>query len=344
MSRLFIHAINVHQGGGAVLFCDLILAIPIDVETVVHVDARLVLPQDLPNNIKVWRVEPTLFGRFASERILSRKVGPSDCVLCFGNLPPLFKLSGKVVVFLQNRYLVDLGVSMGKLPIKTRTRIWLERAWLRSRSLNAHHFFVQTPSMQKLTEMQLSTPVICAPFIPSRNVEQETVRLNQQYDFLYVASAEPHKNHSILLDAWVLLAQEGLFPSLALTLEPKAAPDLCERIAKEVTSRRLHIFNLGILPHAKLLEQYRKSGALIYPSSFESFGMPLLEARQFGLPVLAPELDYVRDLTDPEETFDPQSAMSIARAVKRLLNIKGSIKTPVTAEEFLKRVLCKDFL
>jgi hypothetical protein len=47
--------------------------------------------------------------------------------------------------------------------------------------------------------------------------------------------------------------------------------------------------------------------------------MPLIEASQAGLPVLASELDYVRDVIDPEQSFDPESAISIARAVKRFI-------------------------
>jgi glycosyltransferase involved in cell wall biosynthesis len=67
-------------------------------------------------------------------------------------------------------------------------------------------------------------------------------------------------------------------------------------------------------------QAYREAGALIYPSTMESLGLPLLEARAAGLPVIASERDYVRDLVVPEQTFDPESPLSIARAVKRFLN------------------------
>ncbi len=66
-----------------------------------------------------------------------------------------------------------------------------------------------------------------------------------------------------------------------------------------------------------MLRLYLRAGALIYPSFSESLGLPLLEAQAAGLPVLASERDYVRDLLEPDETFDPASPLSIARAVKR---------------------------
>jgi len=57
------------------------------------------------------------------------------------------------------------------------------------------------------------------------------------------------------------------------------------------------------------------------------------------LSVLAAELDYVRDVLDPEQTFDPDSAVSIVRAVKRHL---GVVETPlkiVDATSFLDMLL-----
>ncbi|MEN3373012.1 glycosyltransferase [Dechloromonas sp. ZS-1] len=339
MPRLFIHAINVHQGGGAVLLCDLLRAIPPDVEAIVHVDARMQVPVDLPDHVYVEYVAATLCARFGAERRLAGMAGPDDRILCFGNLPPLFRLRGKAIVFLQNRYLVDVGASLGALPLKSRLRLWLERAWLRRCRHNASQYVVQTPSMQRLTENRLGLPVICAPFVPASDCGEASAGTEQQFDFLYVASGEPHKNHAALLDAWGLLADDGLFPSLALTLSPQAAPELCERIAQEVASRGLHVQNLGILPYDQLRALYGMSGALIYPSGFESFGLPLIEARQAGLPVLAPELDYVRDITDPDETFDPRSPLSIARAVKRHRQWGASIFVPGGAGVLLSHVL-----
>jgi len=57
------------------------------------------------------------------------------------------------------------------------------------------------------------------------------------------------------------------------------------------------------------------------------------------LKVVASELDYVRDLLDPIESFDPHSPVSIARAVNRFVGY-GEKKTPVlNAEEFLQKVI-----
>jgi glycosyltransferase involved in cell wall biosynthesis len=103
----------------------------------------------------------------------------------------------------------------------------------------------------------------------------------------------------------------------------------------------LKIWNEGALSHSEVLSLYNSIDALIYPSTFESFGLPLIEARQAGLRVLAPEMDYVRDVLDPEQTFDPQSPVSIARAVKRFLGVAEYPLPLIDAREFINHLIGK---
>ncbi len=159
--------------------------------------------------------------------------------------------------------------------------------------------------------------------------------------FLYVASGEPHKNHKNLLYAWRYLAEQGIRPKLVLTVDRFVYSRLCDFIEFVKGENNLDIQNIGKLSGDKLEEVYGGSTALIYPSTMESFGLPLIEARQSGLPIIAAELDYVRDLIDPEETFNPNSPRSIARAVKRFLGIPEREVDLIDASEFLKKLLMK---
>lgn len=341
MHRLFIHATNVHLGGGGVLLNDLLRAIAAGQPAVALLDERMNVHTDVPAHVEIKRVRPSIASRLSAEAWLSRQVEACDQVLCFGNLPPLFRLRGDVSVFLQNRYLVDDHAPLRALPPKAQIRLRMERAWLMSRRANARRYFVQTPSMQRLAESRLGVPVTCAPFVPEDVLGQAAAPAGEtplRFDFLYVASGEAHKNHDALLGAWTLLAAEGIFPTLALTLSQATAPDLVERITTLRQSKQLRIHNLGVLPHERLVALYRESKALIYPSGFESFGLPLLEAKMAGLAVLAPELDYVRDVIDPEQTFDPGSRVSIARAVKRFLQGCPPPVQPVGVKAFLERL------
>ncbi|WP_180128951.1 glycosyltransferase [Rhodoferax sp. BLA1] len=159
-----------------------------------------------------------------------------------------------------------------------------------------------------------------------------------KFDFVYVASGDKHKNHGNLLIAWRLLAEQGVKPSLALTVDAINHPLVAEEIAKQTKIYSLNIINLGKVVSDDIPILYGASSALIFPSKVESFGLPLIEASQIGLPVLAPELDYVRDVVEPIETFDPESPTSIARAVRRFLRNPDK-PTPVgTVKDFLTEV------
>ncbi len=343
--RLFIHAPNVHQGGGRSQLLALLSGMPPDVDLRLSLDKRLTLPDNILKGVAIKRVTPSILGRIAAEKWLAKSLESTDLVLCFGNLPPLFKLRGLVVVFLQNRLLVD-PVKLDGFSLKTRLRLVVERIWLSSRISNANEFIVQTPSMKNLLE-QLTTEKIKVSILPfldtsdgyNRGISSSSRPTEKNFDFLYVASGEPQKNHRQLIGAWCLLSEEGLFPTLKLTVDKVQFSELCIWIDRKSEKYQLNIENLGNVSHEQVMEHYQQATALIYPSTMESFGLPLLEARQAGLPVLASELDYVRDILDPDQAFDPESAKSIARAVKRFLEVDEPPLPLQDATGFIQHIL-----
>jgi len=345
--KVFIHAVNIHQGGGRALLDALLRALSSSTETHVLLDSRMPVPDGMPESLQVRRVQPSVIERFKAERWLAGNVRAEDVVLCFGNLPPLFKLRGHAVVFLQNRYLIDY-VRLDGFPLKVRARLGIERLWLSNRIANADEFVVQTPTMKNLlvARTQGRVPVRVLPFMSessgyARNVAQATAEKRESCEFLYVASGEPHKNHRRMIEAWCLLAEEGLFPSLRLTLDETRFSTLCRVIEEKRQRYGLKVTNMGVLSHGDVLALYKDVDALIYPSTFESFGLPLIEARQAGLPVLASELDYVRDVLDPEQSFDPHSATSIARSVKRFMGIDEPPLPLLDSKGFMDQIFSK---
>lgn len=347
LGKVFIHATNVHQGGGRSLLEALLKAIHDKAEFVLSLDDRMPIPMNMTHNVQIKRVTPSLVQRVNAERWLALHAAPEDIVLCFGNLPPLFKLRGHTVVFVQNRFLID-DVKLNGFPLRVRLRLAMEQLWFSKRMENADEFIVQTPTMKRLLEKKAGgkIPVHIIPFIAesggySRKVSHPVLRDKNDFDFVYVASGEPHKNHRRLLEAWSLLAEEGVFPTLCLTLNAARFAPLCREIEEMCQRQGLNVMNAGELPHKDILALYKKAGASIYPSTFESFGLPLVEAKQAGLPVLASELDYVRDVLDPEQSFDPESAVSIARAVKRFMGRDVQALPLFDAKQFMACILGK---
>lgn len=355
-NRIFIHATNVHQGGGRSLLEALLKSLPDKAEFALTLDNRMPIPVNMAHNVQVTHIKPSIVRRLRAELKLAQRVAVEDIVLCFGNLPPLFKLHGHTVVFVQNRYLIE-NVKLNGFPLRVRLRLVMERLWLSCKMTNASEFVVQTPAMKRLLEIKTQgrVPVRVLPFVaepssysrsmPHPKIQQEYHRdaaaIAPLQSFVYVASGEPHKNHRHLIEAWRLLAGEGMFPSLCLTLDERRFATLCAEIEEMRQRYGLKITNADELSHQDILALYKKADALIYPSTFESFGLPLIEARQAGLPILAAELDYVRDVLDPEQTFDAESPISIARAVKRFIGSNEKALPLLDAKQFLQQVIGK---
>lgn len=341
--NLIIHAPNVHQGGGKALLLPLLAAARNQVAVKALLDERLTLPDGLVNGITNIRVKRSIFGRLGGEWKLRALAGEGDTVICFGNLPPIFKLKAKVIVFLQNRYLAD-KISLRELPHVARIRILAERFWLSHRIKHADKVLVQTPSMQRQAQAFLGCSSEVIPFFESTEDYSErptrkSIAEATAYDFVYVASGETHKNHIRIVEAWKVLAAEGLFPSLCLTVPEQQYPEVVDYIRRARDEDGLRIENVSVSSTTEIQALYQKSRAVVYPSTLESFGIPLIEAREAGLPIVAGELDYVRDLVDPIETFNPVSTVSIARALKRYLGVPEHPLQVMTAERFVKELL-----
>jgi len=312
--KQLLYAPNIHQGGGKTLLLPLLKQL--EGEAIFILDQRLELPPELVNIEAIW-TKPNLLARLYMELKLCQLTTKETTVLCMGNLPPLFA-KGILKVFLQNRYLVE-RISLKAFKKRIQARIICERAWLYIKSSSVETFIVQTPTMQELLLNSLDIQAKVLPFIPKELMLQSSCKkehIKVLYDFLYIASGEPHKNHKLLVEAWVFLAEQNLFPSLCLTFEKEQFPELDDWVTSMVDRFDLNIVIVGEIPHENIDELYQQSAALIYPSEYESFGLPLIEAVILDLPVLAIDRPYVTDVISPTASFKTDSSENIAEAVK----------------------------
>ncbi len=348
-NHLVMHAPNIHVGGGAVLLQSLLRSLADSgYECDALVDERLDLKQTAGGQ-RIHRFSSGLRGRWTAERRLLQLATPASRVLCFSSLPPLFRCPGRISVFVQNRNIISTA-SLAGYPRGERWKAQLQRSWFRSRHQNAHEYVVQTQTMADLLEQRLGSAarIRIHPFLPEppqpehqateRPATVPFVSRSPTYDYCYVATGEPHKNHRALIQAWGLLARQGLFPSLCLTLARHNFTELCDWIDAQSQLYGLQVKNLGYVSRDEIDQLYRSCRGLVFPSQYESFGMPLLEAQAQGLTILAAERDYVRDVVEPAETFDPDSPRSIARAVARHLQAAPAYQAPGTPEQFLQRL------
>lgn len=335
-SRLFISAINIHQGGGLNILKSFLDELRFRKKTYIYLDRRACVDIDNYSNLNIIFINHSFLSRFFHEIKLRLVLKSGDVLIRFGNLPPIFPMKSKVIVFVQNRYLVD-SRSLDGFDFITRLRISVERYWFKIFSSYVDEYVVQTPTMRKLLIQGIgnSKKIYEIALVGKMS---SLIKINESMKssvFIYPASGEPHKNHQNLILAWCELSKRNLFPALIITLCPVKFSLLCDWINNLVEVYKLNVTNVGLVAHDRMDDLYKNSNVLIYPSSFESFGLPLVEAKAFGLKIIASELDYVRDLIDPDEVFDPESFLSIARSVSRFVGApetKVYLKTP---SEFL---------
>ncbi len=336
--RLLLYAPNVHVGGGAVLLEALLRELTQGWEVHAWLDMRARTRLQLPPELQVRWVHAQALDRLRAEWSLNKAARSGDRVLCFHGLPPLLPCRGTVHVFVQNR--LHLGqLPLGQFSWRTRLRLFLEQQVARLCRGNVGAYWVQTPSMhdalRKWAGAWTAPPIHILGFAPALD---EPSAVPKSVDFVYVADGVAHKNHVRLIEAWALLAAEGVRPSLALTLSQRDQ-ELKVWIEQQAAQHALRVEWIPPLSHAEVRDLYGRSGALVFPSLTESYGLPLIEAASAGLPIVAGELDYVRDVCVPAQTFDPHSPRSIARAVKRQLGQRDAPEPVARAGEFLAALM-----
>jgi len=318
---MIFYAPNVHTGGGFELLKSLLASFDENSDVQFVLDYRVENRLDVSLLKNVYWVKPDLISRFEAELFIYRLRHQHNTIFCFHGLPPVFYKGGEIIVFLQNRLYVT-GFSVVGYNLKTSLRLTFERLMFYVLRTKVSEFIVQSNSMKTQTLLNLknlkSILVTVRPFINESTQCVAIEPLEKKYDFIYIADGLAHKNHCSLFAAWRLLAEKRHFPTLLVTLSDDNTK-LIGEIAQLNSEYGCNIINVGYVSKEVVQNLYHQTKALIYPSLVESFGMPLIEAKYQGLAILAAELDYVRDVVSPNETFNPHSSVSISLSVLRFL-------------------------
>ena len=139
--------------------------------------------------------------------------------------------------------------------------------------------------------------------------------LNDQY-FMYLGSIEPRKNVIRLVETYALLRDRlAECPKLLIAGNPAwgSAPALD---AIEQNTKNGDIIQAGYLDRADVIALLRNAAACVYPSLYEGFGLPVLEAMAAETPVIASDTPAIAEVADgaallvpPEDTGALADAM-----------------------------------
>jgi glycosyltransferase involved in cell wall biosynthesis len=152
----------------------------------------------------------------------------------------------------------------------------------------------------------------------------ERVRERYQLDgrfILYAGNIKPHKNLERLIEAFDSLRRDSQFEDVRLLI-------IGDEISKYATLRRaVHRHKLhkyvrffGFVPDETLACLYRLASLFVFPSLYEGFGLPPLEAMASGTPVVTSNVSSLPEVVgDAAVLIDPYEPESIAEAMRRVL-------------------------
>lgn len=121
--------------------------------------------------------------------------------------------------------------------------------------------------------------------------------------YLMVSTIEPRKNHAYLLDAFELLWVENSPATLVFVGKIGWKTEQLIRRIREHPEYQRKLFMFNDLNDRELEYCYSNSRSLVFPSFVEGFGLPLVEAMQRGLPVMASDIPVFREVGGPSIVY-----------------------------------------
>lgn len=175
-----------------------------------------------------------------------------------------------------------------------------------------------------------SVPLGVEPLFRPQSAE-ETQSLLTRHDLMHgqylltVGTLEPRKNLQTVLHAYMLLPQQirKRFPLVLAGMKGWHMSALEQQIAPLVAAGEIR--RLGYLPREELATVVAGALALIYPSIYEGFGLPPLEAMACGVPVIASGVSSLPEVVgDAGLLIDPHDTEAVAQAMQQLITDPGS--------------------
>jgi glycosyltransferase involved in cell wall biosynthesis len=154
---------------------------------------------------------------------------------------------------------------------------------------------------------------------------EDVVRVRERYQLqdkfvLYVGNVKPHKNLERLLEAFHLLRQRGLGHVKLVLIGDDISKYASLRRAVHRYQLHQYVRFLGYVSEDTLAAMYRLATVFVFPSLYEGFGLPPLEAMASGTPVVTSNLSSLPEVAGEGAVLvDPYSPQAIADGLYRVL-------------------------
>ncbi len=162
---------------------------------------------------------------------------------------------------------------------------------------------------------------------PPLEEEVEHVRERYQLDapfVLYAGNIRPHKNIERLIEAFYLLRKRGFDEVKLLVIGDEISKYATLRRAVHSYKLHKHVRFFGFVEDKTLAILYRLARVFVFPSLYEGFGLPPLEAMASGTPVITSNVSSLPEVVgDAALLIDPYEPEAISDAMQRVLSDAG---------------------
>ena len=155
---------------------------------------------------------------------------------------------------------------------------------------------------------------------PTPSAIQETLRvhgLSQPY-LLAVGTLEPRKNLELLIQVFLTMRQVGQLPGYCL-VRAGGAGSKDTRLRELIAGNADAVRALGYVADHDLPSLYAGAAAFVFPSVYEGYGMPALEARLCGAKVLAADVAEIREACGEDGVFVTPDANGLRDGILEVL-------------------------
>jgi glycosyltransferase involved in cell wall biosynthesis len=156
--------------------------------------------------------------------------------------------------------------------------------------------------------------------------EEDVVRVRERFQLdeqfvLYAGNVKPHKNLERLIQAFALVRRRGLEDLKLVIIGDEVSKYAALRRAVHKHQLHKYVRFLGYLPEDTLAVMYRLASVFVFPSLYEGFGLPPLEAMASGTPVVTSNVSSLPEVAgDAAVLVDPQSPDAIADGIYQVLS------------------------
>lgn len=220
-------------------------------------------------------------------------------------------------------------IAMLKFPETAHPQIkhMHEQSWKKLKERNAHIIAVSRATKNDILQLldipdhmvhvvHEALPLEVEQIAESMTEEEEQaiidrMKLDRPY-ILFVGTREPRKNLARLIEAWQPISEH---------IDLLVAGEVGWDHSEEKFAKLEHLQFLGRVTDQELSVLYTQAKVFAYPSMYEGFGLPILEAFYHGTPVVTSNISSMPEIAgNAAELVDPDSPESIRTGIEKILN------------------------